>query len=137
MSANEGQVEVQAPPRRRVWLRLLGAVLLFLLLVLACGEAYRRFARPAPAPPEVDLAGVDPAVVKAVEQAQQGVRQEPQSALAWGRLGMILVVHEFHTPGIFCLEQAERLDPGNSLWPYAQALVHVTVGNHEAALPKL
>src|SRR5437868_4953696 len=48
-----------------------------------------------PAPPTVQSADLDPAVAAAIEKARLAVQQEPRSASTWGRLGMVLLAHEF------------------------------------------
>ncbi len=90
----------------------------------------------APAPPPVDLAGVDPAVAAAVEAGRAKVRQAPQSADAWGRLGMLLVAHDFRAAALACFAEAERLDPREPRWPHYQG-VGLYLGEPEAAVPKL
>jgi tetratricopeptide (TPR) repeat protein len=107
-------------------------------LVLAAGWLLGpRFYRGGPEPPEVDLTGVDPALAAAVQAAQQAVREAPTSAEAWGRLGMVLVVHDYRVPGSFCFAQAQRLEPHEVRWPYFDALGGLSVGDHAAALPRL
>src|SRR5262245_27538487 len=78
---------------------------------------YRAF---APRPPVVELKGVDPAIVAAVEQAQAGVHASPFSAPAWGQLGMVLLTHDFTAEAKVCLAEAETLDPSEPRWPYYQ-----------------
>jgi tetratricopeptide (TPR) repeat protein len=73
-------------------------------------------------PPAVDVSGIDPAVARAVESARAAVNESPRSVQAWGQLGKILLVHDFHLPAITCLAQAERLDPANARWPYLQGM---------------
>src|SRR5262249_18483362 len=65
-------------------------------------------------PPVVELAGIDPAVTRAIEKARAAVNQAPRSVEAWGRLGKTLLAHDFHVPASVCLAQAERLDPTTS-----------------------
>src|SRR5438034_5577484 len=48
---------------------------------------------PETAPPAIDLSGADPVVAQAIEQARTEVLQQPRSAVAWGRLGMVLAGH--------------------------------------------
>lgn len=104
-------------------------------LALAVG-GYLWFRPRPPEPPGVDLAGADPAVATAVEEARTAVLQAPRSAAAWGRLGMILVAHDLQRPALACLAQAEKLDPREPRWPYLQGIT-LTMGDPEAALPKL
>jgi tetratricopeptide (TPR) repeat protein len=107
------------------------------LLVLAAGGAWWLWPREkAPAPPAVDLAGVDPAVAAAVEVGLAKVRAAPRSADAWGRLGMILVAHDFRDAALACFAEAERLDAQEPRWPHYQG-VALSLGNPEAAVPKL
>jgi tetratricopeptide (TPR) repeat protein len=92
--------------------------------------------RPAiPEPPAIDLSGIDPAVVKAVEEAGLAVRQAPRSASAWGRLGQVLAVHGFTDEAGVCFAQAERLDPHEVRWPYYQAHF-LTLSDPAAAIPE-
>jgi tetratricopeptide (TPR) repeat protein len=89
-----------------------------------------------PEPPVIDPAGVDPAVTRAVAEARTAVSQSPRSADAWGRLGMILLAHDFRTEANACLTRAERLAPGEPRWPYFQG-VALAFDDPEAATPKL
>ena len=77
------------------------------------------------------------AIVAAVKEARLRVREAPKSDAAWGRLGMILMIHDFRTQGNICLAQAERLNPREPRWPYYQALGALLHAEPEAALPKL
>ena len=43
------------------------------------------------APPEVELGGADPAAADAIRASRERVRASPDSADAWGRLGMVLL----------------------------------------------
>src|SRR5262245_6998529 len=72
----------------------------------------------AAAPPEVDLAGAEPAVARAVEAARAEVLRAPRSAAAWGRLGMVLRAHDYGAEANECFAQAERLDAADPHWPY-------------------
>ena len=110
---------------------------LFLGLLLIGGAVGYHWSRSAPPdPPEIVLTDVDPAVVKVVEDSQAAVRRSRWSAAAWGRLGMVLVVHDFHAEANRCFTQAERLDPLNPHWPYYQGLT-LFLGDPKAAIPKL
>jgi tetratricopeptide (TPR) repeat protein len=115
--------EAPAQPRRRRWYRsrwlCIAAAILILLLG---GYLYQHFSRSGLPPPDVDLEGIDPAVAAAVEQAGARVQQAPHSAEAWGKLGMVLLVHDFQPQAIACFDQAERLDQHEPRWPYYRAL---------------
>lgn len=140
MAGNDGNSEAQGqPPRRRRWDRsgwLFAAAAVLLLLMLG-GHLYQRFSRPAPPPPDIDLDGVDPAVAAAVEQVRARVQQSPHSAEAWGKAGMVLMVHQFQPQAAFCFDQAERLDPREPRWPYFQALEALLKTDLQAARGKL
>ncbi len=99
--------------------------LALVLLVLGSGAAlaWKLWPRtPLPPPPALDPAGVDPVVWKAVAAARAEVEGKPGSARAWGRLGMVLLAHQFRAEAVACLTRAEQLDPGDVRWPYYQAL---------------
>jgi tetratricopeptide (TPR) repeat protein len=103
----------RAPGRRR----LAVAAAAFVLAAAAVGVWFWP-RTPPPVPPTPDLEGADPEVVEAVAAARQRVEQEPTSARAWGRLGMVLRAHDFGTEAQRCFQEAERLDPQ----PYLQGL---------------
>src|SRR6266700_33282 len=88
------------------------------------------------APPTIDLSGADPGVVQAIEQARTEVRQQPRSAVAWGRLGTLLAVHDFADGATICFAQAVRLDPIEPRWPYFHAIT-LQKEDPSAALPLL
>ena len=136
VSVSDGKSEVQG--RRRRWSRsrslFVAAAVLALLLG---GYLYQRANRPVVPPPNVDLEGTDPAVVAAVEQGRARVQESPHSEEAWGKLGMVLLVHQFEPQAAFCFEQAERLGPNEVRWPYFQALVAMLKSDHLTAKGKL
>src|SRR5438132_8238238 len=122
------------PGKRRRLRRFLS---LFLGIILSAGGVgYLWFRSAPPAPPEVVLTDMDPGVVKVVQDSRAAVRQSPRSAAAWGRLGMALVVHDFHAEANHCFAQAERLDPRDPRWPYYQGIT-LFLGDPKAAIPKL
>jgi tetratricopeptide (TPR) repeat protein len=90
----------------------------------------------APEPPAICLEEVDPSVAALVQEAYGGVRSWPKSAATWGRLGMVLLAHDFLSEANLCLSQAERLDPQEARWPYYQG-VALSLGNPASAIPKL
>src|SRR5207245_1393041 len=101
-------------PKRRRLRRLISACVGIILITIAAGLFWCRSAPPDP--PELVLTGVDPAVVKVLEDSRAAVLQAPRSAAAWGRLGMVLVVHDFHAEANRCFAQAERLDGRDPRW---------------------
>jgi tetratricopeptide (TPR) repeat protein len=72
--------------------------------------------------PEIDPVGVDRAVWRGIETARAEVERAPKSARAWGRLGMVLLAHQFRPESVICLARAEQLDPRDARWPYYQAI---------------
>src|SRR5437899_2101638 len=110
---------------------------LFLGIILITGAVgYLWFRSAPPDPPDVVLTGLDPTVVNVVEESRAAVRHSPRSAAAWGRLGMVLVVHDFHAEANRCFAQSERLDPRDPHWPYYQGIT-LFLGDPKAAIPKL
>jgi tetratricopeptide (TPR) repeat protein len=81
--------------------------------------AWRTASMPAmPAPPTIDLTGMDPELSDAIRAAANDVEKSPRSADAWGRLGMNLRSAEFNQEASFCFEQAEKLEPTSVRWTY-------------------
>src|SRR5437660_2634930 len=89
----------RTPSRTR---RLLVSGLLLGATLLVAGTAYFTWHRGTPSrqiasevaiiePPTLELEGVDPAVVRAIETARAAVKQSPRSGQAWGQLGKVLL----------------------------------------------
>jgi tetratricopeptide (TPR) repeat protein len=122
--------------RRRRHLLTVTAVVLIAASIAAVSWRWSRAAKVI-APPLIDLTEVDPAVRRAVESARAAVLHTPDSATAWGKLGMVLMAHGLPIEAsTACLAQAERLEPRQPRWPYLQAIGVVTT-DPEAAIPKL
>ncbi|MBV9125493.1 MAG: tetratricopeptide repeat protein [Planctomycetes bacterium] len=119
---------------RRGWL-LLGTLILGVSLA-AFGVVWWKHRPAIPEPPTVNLSGDDPAVVEAIESAQQQVRQTSRSAAAWGKLGIVLLAHGFRSQARTCFAQAEQLDPHDPHWPYYQGYI-LTLDKPGAAIAKL
>lgn len=115
--------------RRPVW--AWGA----LALILAAVAIVWWLREAAPEPPQVSLENIDPAVRAAVTEARVAVSAAPHSAAAWGRLGMVLFVHEFADAAGTAFAQAARLDPEEPRWPYLQGRLQYR--EPEQALPLL
>jgi tetratricopeptide (TPR) repeat protein len=86
--------------------------------------------------PAMDQTDVDPAVLRLISGARTAVAEAPRSAEAWGRLGKVLLAHEFSNEARACFAQAEALDPGEPRWPYHQGTI-LSQGEPDAAIPKL
>jgi len=101
----------------RLWLVGGGVALLITAILLAVW-----FKHPAPVvhrPPQPDLTGADDEVVEAIQQARKKVERHPTAA-TWGRLGEVLLAHEFNVEANECFEEAARLDPDTPAWPYLE-----------------
>src|SRR5262249_16126115 len=130
-------IEAGGPGSRRLRRSRALLVIVCALFVLAGGGVAVYFSWHSPEPPDFDREGLDPAIVAAVDKARAGVQHTARSALAWGKLGMVCITHDFRTQATFCLEHAELLDPNEVRWPYFQALGALVLGEGEKALPKL
>jgi tetratricopeptide (TPR) repeat protein len=120
--------------RRRPY--LYAALVGVLALAVAVG-GYAWYRTPAAQPPTLALAGIDPAVAEAITSARAAVVEAPQSASAWGHLGMVLAAHEFTAEALTCFERAESLDRSQPCWPYYQGVALITQRDLDAAIPKL
>src|SRR5262245_9616771 len=124
-----------AAPRRLRRNIALGAILVAVVAAAAWGYQYFVGKPPNNPLPAIELTGVDPQVVKAIEKARTGVEDEPQSAKTWGKLGMVLLAHDFFAESLACLERAEQLDANDVRWPYYQGLILMRERPGEAAAP--
>jgi tetratricopeptide (TPR) repeat protein len=73
--------------------------------------------------PSVSLEGFERLVAEQIKQATNEVRNSRHSGMAWGKLGIVLQVHELLGPAEICFEQATRLERREPRWPYLHALV--------------
>jgi cytochrome c-type biogenesis protein CcmH/NrfG len=106
------------PSRRRRWIA--AALLAALVLALALG-AWLRWRTQQPEPPLPDLTEADEEVAETIRGTRDQVLRHPTSA-AWGRLGEVLMAHEFNAEANRCFQQAEHLDPREPAWSYLQGL---------------
>jgi tetratricopeptide (TPR) repeat protein len=90
----------------------------------------------APQPPEVDTSNREAEVAAAVAAARAEVRKQRRSGPAWGRLGMVLLAHDYVDQAQVCFTRAEQLDPQNPRWPYLNGRL-VQMRNPWEALPWL
>ena len=122
--------------------RLIGPVPIGLALIglaLGCGGDDPRESNDgrATAPPSLPEAGDrddavrDPGLAALIEQRTRRVRNAPESAEAWGRLGLAFDAHtgfdgDFTEQAVQCYAQAAALDPKSFRWPYlAGSLTYV------------
>jgi tetratricopeptide (TPR) repeat protein len=101
-------------PRRGI---VLGVIVAVGMGAATAGWRYWRL-REAPAPPTIDRTGADPEVAEAVDQAADAVRKSPRSAATWGKLGELLVAHNYDDEARVCFTQANQLEPNDARWPY-------------------
>lgn len=87
-------------------------------------------------PPDPDLSRVDPEVAEAIVQARDKVRQQPKNVAAWGRLGKVFLVHDFHDEAQRSFEQAAHLDPADGRWPYLRGASLIPI-DPAASIPSL
>ncbi len=83
------------------------------VMLAACGRS-----SPEVGLPTIDKAALHPKVAQAIAKAEQAVRDEPESAAAWGELGMLAMSHHLPAQAAVCFEKAASLDPKDFRWPY-------------------
>jgi tetratricopeptide (TPR) repeat protein len=86
-------------------------------------------------PPEIELTGADPLVARVITAARNAVEAEPESGAAWGRLGMVLLAHDYYTEGLTCFSRAEELKPSDARWSYFQGLILMREKPEDAVAP--
>jgi len=89
-------------------------------LVVAIGAAAWMWVS-APPIPRPDLAGADPLVVLAIDDAEVRVRMTPESAAAWGDLGLVLYAQSYGQEAVECFRRATALDERTWRWPFFAA----------------
>ncbi len=123
------------PNRRRLW-RWVG-FLAFAAALAGGGAGAWWWSRPPqviPPPIPADLSEEE--VRKVIEYARQQVLAKPDSASAWGRLGMTFMTQLFDREADACYREAARLNPSDPRWPYARGLMALK-RDSEHALPLL
>jgi tetratricopeptide (TPR) repeat protein len=117
-----------AGPGRRRWLALAAGAIL--LAGIAAAAWWRLHPPPISPPMPNDIE--DAEVGQAVEQARRQVIDNPDSAGAWGGLGMVLVANLLDRDADRCFLEAIRLAPSSPKWRYARAIIAVKRGNADA-----
>ena len=97
------------------WLQLVSCGLL-----VAVGTAAWMWVS-APPIPRPDLASADPLVVLAIDDAEARVRMTPESAEAWGNLGLVLYAQSYGREAVECFRRATALDERTWRWPFFAA----------------
>ena len=85
-----------------------------------------------PSIPVPDLAAAHPQVAEAIRTSIAAVREQPQSAEAWGEYGTLLLAHDYRPQATACLVRAAELDPSEFRWPYFLGFLQETT-EYEAA----
>jgi Flp pilus assembly protein TadD len=89
-------------------------------LVVAIGTAAWVWVS-APPIPRPDLTSADPLVVLAIDDAEARVRMTPESAEAWGDLGLVLSAQSYGREAVECFRRATALDERTWRWPFFAA----------------
>jgi len=109
----------QASGRNRRMILWLGAGM-FIGAAIVAGYFVTR--PKTPLVPPINMEGCDPEVVSLIEASRVEVEQDPQSAAAWGKLGIVLFAQSMYADCVPIFERAEQLDDGDSRWPYYRGL---------------
>lgn len=73
--------------------------------------------------PDPPLAGAEPQVARLVREAREAVLEDPDSAAAWGRLGVVFHAHLHQDAAARSYGRAAALDPADARWPYLTAVI--------------
>lgn len=96
------------------------------VLALVAGAVALRWLPPASAAgPELstDLARFDPALSEAFEAARDAVAGDPESAAAWGRLGLVYEANLVPDLAVGCYRRANELAPTDARWAYRRGVL--------------
>jgi tetratricopeptide (TPR) repeat protein len=86
--------------------------------------------------PPINTSHLDPAAQRTVQERVNDIKAHPNSAKAWGELGIVLRAFDFPPEARHCFERAARLDPQNPRWPYFESL-SLTSENPAEAIARL
>ena len=94
-----------------------------LLACVAAGAGWLRW-RSAPQQqiPEIVLEGIESFGADEIAAAHDNAKSHPDSASAWGRLGMLLAAKGVDAQANKCFRHAHQLDPTEFRWPYLLAV---------------
>src|SRR5690242_15231372 len=111
-----------------------------LVLTFGCALAFVILygcARPAPPMPDVDASRFQGSVGKAVREAAEGAKSNPNDPDRVMKLCMVLHAHEQYQAAAQCYARANALDPRrfDALYCWAHALA--SDGNYSAAVQRL
>ena len=89
---------------------------LLALAVLGC-QSEAEIANSIPRPDDLGKQS-EPRLVRAVEDARQGILDSPRSDRAWGHLGNVYLVHRWESEAAACYRRAIELEPSEFRWHY-------------------
>ena len=120
-------VELNSPttpplPSSRRWKAWTRALVVFLLVALACGLTYGIRRATAPRPPMMATQSLDPKVAEVLQNLYTTVNEYPRNGAAWGWLGTALMGYDFKVEARECFVHAEKLAPTDPRWPYFHGL---------------
>ena len=119
---------------RGKWIAAALAAVVIVLLILGVRSWIHRSRGADFSIPDVDLTGVDIAIVDMVKAARQNIMERPYDADAWGHFGMVLYAHEHVGEAVECFANAETLDPDQYRWPYLRGMI-LAENNTASGLP--
>ena len=91
--------------------------ILFFLLILIHVHGFAGDDTDIPQPADLDLVE-EKLLLKAIEDAQEAVRNSPEDAEVWGHLGHVYLIHGWEAPAVPCYRQASLLAPDEFKWLY-------------------
>jgi protein O-GlcNAc transferase len=112
-------------------MRLLAPLSLSLAVLFApaCGQPEIESPQvESPPVPEPDMTDMEPQVEKLIRERRAAVQADPQSAEAWGRLGMVFQAHGLWEEAVLAHQRAQELDPTEVRWPYFLGDVLIILG---------
>ena len=115
LSRNRMHRDREGSPTGKVCLRILFGVTLLLMMMNAMPIASEGIEIPEPA--DLHLVS-EKLLLEAIAMAQQAVRDAPDDADAWGKLGHVYLVHGWEETSVSCYRQASRLAPNGFRWHY-------------------
>jgi protein O-GlcNAc transferase len=122
--------------RRRTFLVVIG-IILGLGIAVAAWWIWPTNRDSLRQPPTIPMDSVDADLRQAILTARERVLNEPNSAKAWGELGMWFAHQDRSAEAEECFIQAERLDPQDPHWPLYRAQTLERAGKPQEALISL
>ncbi len=74
-------------------------------------------------PPGVQISGINPDLLDAIDRAKAKLQRIPRSADAWGNYGMLLMQNERPREALICFDEAIRYDDANPKWYYFSGII--------------